>query len=250
MKKFGLIGFPLEHSFSKKYFTKKFQTDDITDCIYENYPLSDISQISALVKSEHDLIGLNVTIPYKEKVLAYLNEFSDEAREIGAVNTIKIIRTNEGFKLKGFNTDISGFKGPLIKILQPFHKSALILGTGGASKAVEFVLKKLNISYSFVSRNPKNKSVFSYNDLTQEVISEYKILINTSPVGMYPNVDAFPDIPYDAITPQHILYDLIYNPEKTSFLLKGETKKATLINGLPMLHTQADKAWEIWNEKD
>jgi shikimate dehydrogenase len=250
MKKFGLIGFPLEHSFSKKYFTEKFKTENITDCIYENYPLSDISQISELIKSEHDLIGLNVTIPYKEKVLAYLNEFSDEAWEIGAVNTVKIIRISEGFKLKGFNTDISGFKGPLIKILQPCHKSALILGTGGASKAVEYVLRKLNISYSFVSRNPKNKSVFSYNDLTSEIISEYMIIINTSPVGMYPNVDAFPDIPYDAITPRHILYDLIYNPEKTSFLLKGETKKATLINGLPMLHSQADKAWEIWNESD
>lgn len=249
MRKFGLIGFPLGHSFSKGYFTRKFERDNITDCLYDNFPIDQISKIKELIELEKTLIGLNVTIPYKEKVIPFLDEKDQEAEQIGAVNTIQIFRSGNNIKLKGYNTDVIGFEQPLLSALKPIHKSALILGTGGASKAVVFVLRKHSIDYRFISRNPKESSILSYSDLTPEIISEHKIIINTSPVGMYPLTEDYPDIPYNSISSDHILYDLIYNPEKTVFLKKGEEKKATLINGLPMLIGQAEGSWQIWNNQ-
>ena len=248
MKKFGLIGYPLEHSFSKTYFSDKFRKEEIRDCSYENFSLEKIEMIKDLVHAERDLFGLNVTIPYKQQVLPFLDELDEEARKVGAVNCIKISRLpdNKAF-LKGFNTDIYGFEIPLREVLLPQQTKALILGTGGASKAVAYVLGKHQIDFRYVSRTPGNRNMFSYGNLTEELVREHTIIVNTSPAGMHPNTDSFPDIPYEGITNMHILYDLVYNPEKTVFLHKGAEKKATLINGLPMLYLQAEKSWEIWN---
>jgi shikimate dehydrogenase len=248
MRKFGLIGYPLSHSFSKGYFTKKFQSEGIEDCEYNNYPIESISELKELLSKDPLLAGLNVTIPYKQQVMEYLDEIDSDAAEIGAVNTIKITRTAKKTFLKGYNTDAYGFSESLKKVIQPIHKKALILGTGGASKAVAWVLKSLNIEYTFVSRKAKNIYCIEYSGLTSQIIKENTIIINTSPVGMYPNTLFSPEIPYDAITDKHILYDLIYNPEETLFLKNGATKKATTLNGLPMLYLQAEKAWEIWNK--
>ncbi len=250
MKKFGLIGYPLSHSFSQKYFTNKFKKDGILDCVYNNYPLESIEKLPELIQSDPELKGLNVTIPYKEKVLDFLDEIDKDAKEIGAVNTIRISRKDGVVRLKGYNTDVYGFRLPLEEVLSPKHSKALILGTGGAAKAVNWVLKSLGVETRFVSRNPKSDFDFSYNDLSETVISDHKIIVNTSPIGMYPNIEAFPDIPYEGISAQHILYDLIYNPEQTMFLQKGGIKKATLLNGLPMLYLQAEKAWLVWNKEE
>ena len=247
MKKFGLIGFPLEHSFSKAYFSEKFQKENIANCIYENYPLEDISELNDLIRENSSLIGLNVTIPYKQAVIPFLDEIDNEAAEIGAVNTIKISRSEGEPFLKGYNTDIYGFENPLLAVLTKDHRKALILGTGGASKAVEYILKKHDIDCHFVSRKPRNPGIYSYGDLTEEIITQYQIIVNTSPIGMYPNINVKPGIPYGSLGKKHILYDLIYNPEKTLFLKEGEKRNTSLINGLPMLHKQAEKAWEIWN---
>lgn len=247
MKKFGLIGFPLEHSFSKAYFSEKFKKENIANCTYENYPLEDISELNDLIRENNTLIGLNVTIPYKQAVIPFLDEIDNEAAEIGAVNTIKISRAEKEPFLKGYNTDIYGFEKPLLEVLTKDHRKALILGTGGASKAVEYILKKHNINCHYVSRKPGNPGIYSYSDLTEELITHYHIIVNTSPIGMYPNINDKPKIPYGSLGEQHILYDLIYNPEKTLFLKEGEKRNCSLINGLPMLHKQAEKAWEIWN---
>ena len=247
MRKFGLIGYPLGHSFSKGYFLKKFQKENITDCTYDNYSIEKIERLDLVIKQNPELIGLNVTIPYKQQVINFLNELDDEAALIGAVNLIKIDRSKEKPILKGYNTDVYGFEESIKKVLKYHHKKALILGTGGASKAVAFVLEKLNIHFSYVSRNPKHTNTIFYDQLTPELVSENTVIINTSPLGMFPDIETCPDIPYDAITSDHILYDLVYNPEKTLFLIKGEQKKATIMNGLPMLCLQAEKSWQIWN---
>lgn len=247
MRKFGLIGFPLGHSFSKGYFADKFAREGILNCSYENYPLEEIDQLTDLIASDAELTGLNVTIPYKEEVLSLLDEIDDEAEKIGAVNTIKINRKGNQVNLKGFNTDVYGFEKPLLEVLKQKHNKALILGTGGAAKAVSYILRKNGISYKYVSRTPRDEKMLSYSALTPEIVNSCKLLINTSPIGMHPRIGDCPDIPYDAIGGDHILYDLIYNPEKTEFLKKGEEKKATLLNGLPMLYLQAERAWEIWS---
>lgn len=247
MRKLGLIGYPLSHSFSKEYFTQKFVKEHISDCLYNNYPIEDIGMLSDLINSEPELVGLNVTIPYKRAVIRFLNEIDRDAEEIGAVNTIFIQRTGNTSKLKGYNTDVFGFERPLLKVLNPIHKTALILGTGGASRAVAWILEKHKIDYKYVSRNPANSDILSYKDLDKNNIGDFKIIINTSPVGMYPDVESSPDLPYDGLTNEHILYDLIYNPEQTKFLRLGAQKKAITINGLPMLYLQAEKSWEIWN---
>jgi shikimate dehydrogenase len=247
MKKFGLIGYPLEHSFSKDYFTKKFESELLIDCSYMNYPIQDLSQFRNFIEDNPDLLGLNVTIPYKQKIIDFLDDIDKEASEIGAVNTIKIKRNKNKCRLTGFNTDIYGFEKPLLEKLKHEHKSALILGTGGASKAVAYILKKLDITFRYVSRYPKTNEIYSYENVTQNVIRSNRIIINTTPLGMYPHTNECPAIPYDAIGPEHILYDLIYNPPKTLFLSKGEQHNATIINGLPMLYIQAEKSWEIWN---
>lgn len=242
MKHYGLIGYPLTHSFSKKYFSGKFEREHIADCVYENYPLSAIDEFPALLQSEKTLVGLNVTIPYKESVMQYLHELDDTAREIGAVNTIRIA----GGRMKGYNTDVYGFMHSITPMLEPQHHHALILGTGGSSKAVAWSFRKMGISYQFVSRNPAHPGEISYAEAGNQ-ISRSKIIVNTTPAGMYPNVDAAPDIPYEKITPAHILFDLVYNPEETLFLQRGKLQQANIKNGLEMLQLQAEKSWQIWN---
>lgn len=241
MHKFGLIGKNISYSFSENYFTKKFKTLGLNNHEYCTYDIESIQDFPNII--DQDIMGLNVTIPYKEKIIDFLDEMDEEALKIGAVNTIKIIKNN---KLKGFNTDVYGFEKSLKPLLETYHKKALILGTGGASKAVAFVLQKLNIDYTIVSRNPNNDQI-SYRDLTKDILKNYKIIINCTPLGTFPEVNTFPDLPYQFLSEKHLLYDLIYNPAKTRFLCEGEKGGATIHNGLKMLELQAEKSWEIWN---
>jgi len=241
MCKFGLVGKNISYSFSENYFTNKFKALGLNNHEYRTYDIKSIQDLPNII--DKDLMGLNVTIPYKEKIIDFLDEIDEEAKKIGAVNTIKIIKNN---KLKGFNTDVYGFEESLRPLLETHHKKALILGTGGASKAVAFVLQKLNIDYLVVSRNPNNDQL-SYQDLTKDILKNYKIIINCTPLGTFPEVNTFPDLPYEFLSEIHILYDLIYNPPKTKFLSEGEKRGATIHNGLKMLELQAEKSWEIWN---
>jgi shikimate dehydrogenase len=240
-KRFGLVGKDISYSFSRGYFSEKFTSLQLLNYSYENFDLSDISEFTALIKENH-LSGLNVTIPYKELVIPFLNDLDETAEEIGAVNTIQY--TANG--LKGFNTDAYGFQNSLTSHLKDYHKNALILGTGGASKAIAYVFKKLKIPFLFVSRTPKEKQL-SYKDLSKKIIQEHQIIVNSSPVGTHPNILEKPDIPYQYLTKHHFLFDLIYNPKKTAFLKEGEEKGTVITNGLRMLELQAEKAWEIWN---
>lgn len=242
MKLFGLIGNPLTHSFSKKYFTEKFRRENISDCSYENFQLSSIEELYALIASHNNLAGLNVTIPFKELVIPFLNELDEIATETGAVNTIKI----SNGQLKGFNTDVYGFTESIINLLEHSHTSALILGTGGSSKAVAYGLKKMGIGFDFVSRNP-DKNELGYENLTADVILQHKIIINTTPAGMFPSIESCPSIPYEHLTKSHLLFDLIYNPDETLFLQKAKARGAQIMNGMDMLKLQAEKSWEIWN---
>ncbi len=242
MKQFGLIGYPLSHSFSKGYFAEKFQKENIVDCQYDVYPLEKIEDFLELYNNHNNLVGLNVTIPYKQAVIPFLDELNEEAKAIGAVNTIKFI---DGKKI-GYNSDCYGFEISLLPLLKPHHKSALILGTGGASKAVEFVLKKLGIAFQYVSRI-KTENNLSYKEINQEIINRSLFIVNCSPLGMYPNINEAPNIPYQFITDKHLLYDLVYNPEETLFLKEGKLRGAQTKNGLEMLYQQAEKSWQIWN---
>ncbi len=246
MKKnrFGLIGKDISYSFSKKYFTEKFSDMGMDDHSYENFDLQAIEEFNSVLRNNKTIKGLNITIPYKEAVIAYLTELDEQAEKIGAVNTIQF--TDSG--LKGYNTDAYGFQTTLLPYLRPHHKKALILGTGGASKAVAYVLGELGIEHTFVSRNPMDNQI-GYHDLTEKVMQEFTILVNCTPLGTHPNVEQMPDIPYTYITDKHFLFDLIYNPEKTVFLKEGEIRGASISNGLRMLQLQADKAWEIWQGK-
>lgn len=247
MKKLGLIGYPLGHSFSKKYYLEKFQNEGINDIDYDLYPISEISQFPKLYLNDPKFYGVNVTIPYKQDVLQYLTELSEEAKEIGAVNCIQIKHQAQGSCLKGFNTDAYGFEMSLTPLLKDYHKNALIFGNGGATKAVAYVLKKLGISFHVVSRTKSTENL-SYSELTKDMITEHNLLINCTPLGTYPNTEACPDLPYDGITPKHLLYDLIYNPQETLFLKKGKENGAVTKNGYEMLVLQAEKNWEIWNQ--
>ena len=240
--RFGLIGRNISYSFSRGYFGKKFEELKLHGHSYENFDLEQISDFKELVNREKNLKGCNVTIPYKEAIIPYLESLDPKAQSIGAVNTIKF--TKKG--LKGYNTDIYGFEKSIAPFLKPHHKKALVLGTGGASKAVAFVFKTLDIAFKYVSRNPK-KGQLSYDDITAEILDDYTILVNCTPLGTFPNVTDRPDIPYEHLTERHLLFDLIYNPEKTAFLLAGEKQGASICNGLRMLELQAEKAWEIWN---
>ena len=247
MRKFGLIGYPLSHSFSKKYFTEKFEKEGITDAQYELYSLESIDQLPQLLAREPSLVGLNVTIPYKEQVIPFLDELDPKAEAIGAVNTIVI---KEG-KLKGYNTDYYGFKNSLVKLVGALTmpEKALILGTGGASKAIKACLEDLGIDFQFVSRNA-SESNLTYEDLnasTLKHISTSTLIINTTPLGTAPNTEALPDLPYKQLTHNHYLYDLVYNPLITAFMQKGIDAKCWVKNGLEMLHGQAEKSWKIWN---
>lgn len=242
LKKYGLIGYPLSHSFSKGYFTEKFKKEGIKNAAYETYPLEKISDFTTLLQNNHELVGLNVTIPYKEAIIPYLDELSEEAKKIGAVNTIKIIN---GKKI-GYNSDVVGFEKSLLQHLKPTHNKALVLGTGGAAKAVWFVLEKLNIPYLKVSRTA-SENIIAYDTISIDLVKEYPLIINTTPLGMSPKLETKPDIPYQALTKNHFLYDLVYNPQTTLFLEMGQKMGATIQNGLPMLHGQAERSWELWN---
>lgn len=238
LQRYGLIGHPLGHSFSKTYFTEKFEREGIDAC-YENFDLKDLNLLSSLLQQHPDLCGFNVTIPYKEAILPYLDELDPAAREVGAVNTVKVLNNR---RLIGYNTDIIGINSSLSN-----PHSALLLGTGGASKAVQYVLRKHHIPYHLVSRNPE-KSDLTYQNLTPEIIQSHLLIINATPVGMAPHCEEAPLIPYEAITQKHILFDLIYNPEETLFLRYGREQGAKTINGLTMLHAQAEASWEIWEK--
>ncbi len=243
-KQFGLIGKSISYSFSKKYFTQKFKDEKLEGHFYENFDLSEIELFPTLIQQNPNLKGLNVTIPYKESVVPFLDKMSKKAKAIGAVNTIKI--TKKG-KLKGYNTDHYGFKKALEPLLKKHHTKALILGTGGASKAIAYALKQLGIVYTFVSRK-EDATALSYDEITEDLFDEYGIIINCTPLGTSPNTEEFPDIPYDFFTPDHIAFDLIYNPEETLFLQKAKQHGAVTKNGMDMLIFQAEKAWEIWNK--
>ncbi len=243
MRLFGLIGYPLTHSFSKNYFTEKFKKEGIVDCRYENFELIIIDDLPKIISENSDLCGLNVTIPYKESILQFLNESNELVRQVNACNCIKI---TDG-KLVGYNADVIGFEKSLLKKLRPEHTDALILGTGGAAKAVEFVLKKNRVRFKKVSRQLSANN-FIYEQLTPDIVKETTLIINTTPIGMYPNTNESPPFPYEAITPKHFLYDLIYNPAKTLFLKKGEEQGAEIQNGYEMLVYQAEESWAIWNQ--
>ena len=257
MRQFGLIGYPLSHSFSQKFFTEKFLKENIVNAQYTNFPIPSIESFAALWEENPNLEGLNVTIPYKKEVIPFLQHSSAVVQEIHACNCIRKFNN----ELYGYNTDVIGFEKSLLPFLQPHHTHALILGTGGASAAVQWVLQKLNIQFQVVSRkgnsleantleeNSEMKASLSYDQLSASVIESHTLIINTSPLGMYPNTNEAPPIAYEGITAQHHLYDLVYNPTETLFMKNGLTKGATVQNGLDMLHIQAEESWAIWNAK-
>lgn len=246
MDLYGLIGHPLGHSFSKKFFNEKFQNEMI-DAEYRNFDIDTIKSFPTIIEEHSNLRGLNITIPYKELIIPYLDELSEDAQAIGAVNVIKISRNHEGVHLKGYNSDVIGFTDSIRPLLKPFHKKALILGTGGASKAIRYGLYKLGIETCFVSRRPK-EGMLTYSDLTADIMAEYTVIVNCSPVGMFPHTDERPDLPYQLIGSHHILYDLVYNPDETLFMKSGKEQGATTKNGLEMLILQARAGWNFWNE--
>jgi len=247
MRKFGLIGKSLLHSRSKEYFLQKFTREHLSDCVYENYQLDDLKDIRKLILNEPDLFGLNITTPYKVEIMKYMEDIIRVANVIGAVNCIKISRKGTEIKLSGYNTDAPAFRDTLKPLLRQDHTTALVLGTGGAAKAVCHALKDLNIDYTMVSRNEK-PAVLTYDALTSQTIADHKIIINATPVGMFPYEDQCPPLPYKYLTSKHLLYDLIYNPEETLFLKKGREADAEVKNGMEMLNLQAEMSWEVWNE--
>lgn len=244
MRRFGLIGYPLEHSFSQKYFTKKFKLEGIENCYYELFPIASLDLLNDIFISRPDLVGLNVTIPFKKSILKYLNSVTNIPQGMDACNCIKIV---EG-KLIGYNTDMIGFEKSLIPLLKPKHQKALILGSGGSATAVKFVLKKLGIEYFVVGREKTPDVDLIYADLDHRIIAAHLLIINTTPVGMFPNIEYVPAVPMDFITDQHVCFDLIYNPEKTLFLKQAESWGATIKTGYEMLVIQAEESWRIWNE--
>jgi shikimate dehydrogenase len=262
MKLYGLIGFPLSHSFSKKFFTDKFEKEKITDTRYDLFPIEDIKELPALLHKHPDLCGLNVTVPHKINVMKYLDWIEHDARNAGAVNCIRITAESpvmaaftgevgikgHDFKLEGFNTDIYGFEMSLRPLIRRQHTDALVLGDGGAAKAVKCVLDNMGINYKSVTRKPAAGHIL-FSELKPHHIEENMLIINTTPVGMSPNIDECPPIPYHALTDKHLLYDLVYNPEQTLFLKKGTQQGAATKNGYEMLVLQAERSWEIWNSK-
>lgn len=247
MPKFGLIGKTLSHSFSQKYFTEKFAKLGLNDHSYENFELASIQEFEDVIKNNPDLQGLNVTIPYKQEIIPFLDELSDAAKQIGAVNTIEFKREKGKLKLIGHNTDVIGFRESIRPVLKGYQHKALILGTGGASKAVDYVFKNIGLEVLFVSRDPKNSNEVAYSDLNEIALQQFLVVANTSPLGTFPKVDECPDIPYQFLTDKHLLLDLVYNPEETLFMKKGEEQGASVRNGYAMLVGQAEAAWGIWN---
>lgn len=246
MRTFGLVGFPLSHSFSKRYFSDKFEKEQITGCKYELYPIEETSDMMDLIRVKPSLCGLNVTIPHKVGVIPYLNELDAAAKEIGAVNCISIDQSGAEIILKGYNTDAFGFAKSLTPLLEKHHEKALILGDGGAAKAVKYVLKQLQIPFLSVVRNPQSNAIL-YSEVNAQILEEYKILINTTPLGMLPNIASCPLIPYQHLGIKHLVYDLVYNPEETLFLANAKQQGAKIKNGMEMLVLQAERSWEIWN---
>jgi len=246
MKKYGLIGFPLTHSFSKRFFTEKFEKENV-DASYENFEIEEISWFPEVVRNNPELIGLNVTIPHKQGVIPFLDELDEAAEKVGAVNTVKISRQGGHIHLKGFNTDTWGFETTLKPLLKSHHTKALILGTGGASKAIKYVLNKLGIGFISASIEELQENEIRYEDIDEKMLAERLLVINATPLGTYPKVETFPPIPYEFLTEKHLLFDLVYNPETTQFMEKGKNKGAVVKNGYEMLVQQALKSYEIWN---
>ena len=247
MDKYGLIGYPLEHSFSRNYFNEKFRNERI-DAEYDNFEIPSIENLKEVLETTPNLRGLNVTIPYKEEVIRYLDELSPEARAIGAVNVICVTHKGSKTVLKGFNSDVIGFTRSIESMLEPLHRKALILGTGGAAKAVDYGLKSLGLGTLFVSRTAR-PGVITYNDVTPDLIRSHKVIVNCTPLGMYPHVDSCPPLPYEAMDSHTLLYDLLYNPDETLFMQKGRQQGAITKNGLEMLLLQAFASWEMWQEE-
>ncbi len=247
MRTYGLIGYPLGHSFSRKFFTEKFLRENLQEQ-YLNFELDDIALLPGIIGAHPELAGLNVTIPYKEKVLPYLGRLDPVSTAIGAVNTIRIIRNQEGILLEGYNSDVYGFSESLKPLLKTFHRKALVLGTGGASKAVTFALDRLGIEWLQVSRNNIGMKCISYDDLDLQTIRQHPIIINTTPLGTFPDTGTYPLIPYNIITQEHLLYDLVYNPAESLFLKYGKEQGAAIKNGYEMLELQALMSYDIWNE--
>ena len=245
MQKYGLIGYPLGHSFSKNYFNQKFESENI-DATYLNFEIPNIKDLKTVLKENPELNGLNVTIPYKEQVIPYLDDLDEDARLIGAVNVIKVIRDKDNVTLRGYNSDVIGFIKSLEPLLEPHHRKALVLGTGGAGKAVFYGLRQLGLEACYVSRT-KKPGCLTYEEITPAMMKEYNVIVNCTPMGMFPNVGTYPPLPYEAMDSHTLLYDLVYNPEQTLFLKKGEARLATTKNGLEMLLLQAFAAWDIWN---
>lgn len=246
MDKYGLIGYPLGHSFSRNYFNEKFRNERI-DAEYDNFEIPSIENFKEVLETTPNLRGLNVTIPYKEEVIRYLDELSPEARAIGAVNVIRVTHKGSKTVLKGFNSDVIGFTRSIESMLEPLHRKALILGTGGAAKAVDYGLKSLGLGTLFVSRTARS-GVITYNDVTPDLIRSHKVIVNCTPLGMYPHVDSCPPLPYEAMDSHTLLYDLLYNPDETLFMQKGRQQGAITKNGLEMLLLQAFASWEMWQE--
>ncbi|WP_437438324.1 shikimate dehydrogenase family protein [Polaribacter vadi] len=240
-----MLGKNISYSFSRGYFTDKFEKLKLKKSKYVNFDLQNIEDFPTIIDENEHLKGINVTIPYKEEIIPFLSKIDKTAKKIGAVNTIKFTKRGN---LKGYNSDVVGFENSLIPLLKKHHKRALILGTGGASKAIAYALKRNDIKYKFVSRNPEGKKEISYNSLTKEVMEKHTIIINSTPLGTFPDIDKCPNIPYQFITKNHILYDLIYNPAISTFLSKGKEKEAITKNGLQMLELQAEESWRIWNQ--
>lgn len=247
MKKFGLIGHPLSHSFSKKYFEDKFQSKGIKDCTYELFPMETLNNLNEWINGNSDLVGFNVTIPHKIAILPFLNEIDAAAKAIGAVNTVKVNRNGTDIQLKGYNTDAFGFKQSIKPFLASHHHKALIFGTGGSSKAVQFVLEEIGVECFFVSRQSNNEMYFPPSEVNEHLLRSFHLIINCTPLGMFPNINSSPLSQYNGIGQAHLVYDLVYNPEETLLMKECKAKGATVLNGLSMLHLQADKAWEIWN---
>lgn len=243
-KIFGLLGKNISYSFSKGYFTEKFLKLGLNDCQYVNFDIQNCGDFPSIISSEKNLKGMNVTIPYKQEIIPFLDELDETAIAIGAVNTIKVLKDKT---LKGYNTDVLGFEKSIKPLLRSQHKKALILGTGGASKAVAYIFKKKFIDFQFVSRNPTLENEISYESLDEEIIRNHTIIVNCSPLGTSPNIEKYPIIPYKFLNSEHLLFDLIYNPEETVFLSKGKIQGATIKNGLEMLQLQAEESWKIWN---
>lgn len=241
---FGLLGKDISYSFSRGYFSEKFKQLNLDNHSYVNFDLPKIEDFPSILEDNESVLGINVTIPYKETVIPYLDKIDKTAKEIAAVNTIKITKRGN---LKGYNSDVVGFEKSITPLLKKHHKKALILGTGGASKAIAYALKRNDIKYKFVSRNPEGKKQISYADLSREIIEDYTLIVNSTPLGTSPHVNNCPNIPYQFITPNHLLYDLIYNPQVSKFLANGRQKGASIKNGYEMLELQAEESWRIWN---